>query len=205
LFKIEKTGDDYFCYLVECKNPKACTVVLRGASKDVLNEMERNLRDAMSVVRNVHLSPFVVPGGGAAEMHLAQDILTASNSISGVEQWPFKSVATSLEVIPRTLIENCGGSAIRLLTALRASHAESEASHMGIDGINGAVVDVNEIGVLDPLAVKMQTIKTAIESACMLLRIDDVVSGMADQSGPKGQPSEEDMEEAATFGDARDG
>ena len=71
---------------------------------------------------------------------------------------------------------------------------------MGIDGINGAVVDVNEIGVLDPLAVKMQTIKTAIESACMLLRIDDVVSGMADQSGPKGQPSEEDMEEAATVG-----
>jgi len=180
LFYVSKIGDEYFSYFVECKEPKACTVALRGASKDVLQEMWRNLQDAMSVVRNVLLEPLVVPGGGAAEMNMAKDILEEAKKIQGIEQWPFREVAAALEVIPRTLIENCGGSAIRLLTALRAKHADSEGPcSWGIDGMNGKLADMTELGVLDPLSVKLQTIKTAIESACMLLRIDDIVSGMS--------------------------
>jgi len=210
VFKIDKLGDEYFTYLTECKNPKACTIVLRGASKDVLNEMERNLRDAMCVVRNIILNPFAVPGGGAAEMHLAKEINAAAASVTGVEQFPFRAVASALEVIPRTLIENCGGSAIRLLTALRARHAESkQPCFVGIDGVNGVLADMTELGILDPLAVKMQTIKTAIESASMLLRIDDVVSGMADKKTASGSSNfQEDPDfdkEDGTFGDARDG
>ena len=194
---------------MECKDPKACTVVLRGASKDVLNEMERNLRDAMCVVRNILITPFCVPGGGAAEMHVGKDIVKAAASVSGVEQWPFQAVAEALEVIPRTLIENCGGSAIRLLTDLRARHAASPdvAVHFGIDGINGTVADMKEVGVFDPLQVKTQTIKTAIESACMLLRIDDVVSGVSDANDKpqKVQHNDDFDAEAGTFGDERDG
>lgn len=206
LFNINKIGDDYFTYLVECKDPKACTVILRGASKDVLNEMERNLRDAMCVVRQILLNPMMVPGGGASEMNLAKDITAAAAEVKGVEQWPFRAIAEALEVIPKTLIENCGGSAIRLLTSLRAAHAASEGPcSTGIDGINGVLADMKEIGVLDPLSVKLQTIKTAVESACMLLRIDDVVSGMADNSDKSKQSTNFEDNEDATFGDARDG
>merc|ERR1719187_2751958 len=123
LFEIKKVGDEYFTFITECKNPKACTILLRGASKDILNEIERNLQDAMSVVRNVCMEPALVPGGGAAEMALAQIIADKAKSMEGVHQWPYKSVAKALEVIPATLIQNCGANTIRTLTALRAKHA----------------------------------------------------------------------------------
>ena len=123
LFEIKKVGDEYFTFITECKNPKACTILLRGASKDILNEIERNLQDAMSVVRNVCMEPALVPGGGAAEMALAQIIADRAKTMEGVHQWPYKSVAKALEVIPATLIQNCGANTIRTLTALRAKHA----------------------------------------------------------------------------------
>jgi len=91
LFEIKKVGDEYFTFITECKNPKACTILLRGASKDILNEIERNLQDAMSVVRNVCMEPALVPGGGAAEMALAQIVADKAKSMEGVHQWPYKS------------------------------------------------------------------------------------------------------------------
>merc|ERR1719262_1997186 len=91
--ELKEVGDEYFTFITECKNPKACTILLRGASKDILNEIERNLQDAMSVVRNVCMEPALVPGGGAAEMALAQIIADKAKSMEGVHQWPYKSVA----------------------------------------------------------------------------------------------------------------
>ena len=212
LFAVEKNGDEYFSYLVKCKDPKACTVVLRGASKDVLNEIERNLLDAMNVVRNIVFDPRIVPGGGAVEMAISTALQREAKSIEGVSQWPYKAVSTALEVIPKTLIENCGGSAIRLLTALRAKHAGWEGKGMctwGIDGNKGEVVDMVQLAVFEPFAVKSQTIKTAIEAACMLLRIDDIVSGMSNKSGggggQGGQAAPGEGQDEETFGDARDG
>ena len=148
----------YFTLLVECKNPKACTILLRGASKDILMEVERNLNDAMQVARNVMVDAMLVPGGGAVEMAVAQvhafgyinlqiscvlmyirwlgisnwnSALTFTSlfqhlnekakSITGVHQWPYKAVAKALEVIPRTLIQNCGANTIRTITALRVN------------------------------------------------------------------------------------
>jgi T-complex protein 1 subunit gamma len=119
LFKVEKIGDEYFTYLVKCKDPKACTIVLRGASKDILNEVDRNLQDAMSVARNVFFNPRLCPGGGATEMAISQKLAEKAKSISGVEQWPYRAISESLEVIPRTLVQNCGGNSIRVLTQLR--------------------------------------------------------------------------------------
>lgn len=145
-------------------------------------------------------------------MCIAQSILSKSKSIEGIQQFPFRAVASALEVIPRTLIENCGGSAIRLLTALRAKHAESQSAgtqcSWGIDGDKGEVVDMKELKILDPYAVKSQTIKTAIEAACMLLRIDDIVSGMSGKKGGGGgapQGGAPDGADEETFGDQRDG
>ena len=178
LFEVRKIGDEYFTFLEECKDPKACTILLRGGSKDVLNELERNLDDAIRVVRNIVFENRLLPGGGATEMAVSQALVRESASIEGVAQWPYKAVGQALEVIPRTLAANCGANVVRLLTQLRAKHLNGlENNTWGIDGEKGALVDMKEFGIWEPYAVKIQTIKTAIESANLLLRIDDIVSG----------------------------
>lgn len=182
LFEISKIGDEYFTFLTKCKDPKACTILLRGPSKDILNEIERNLHDAMGVARNVIWNPKLCPGGGATEMAVAVGLDRRSKLIEGVAQWPYKAVAEALEVIPRTLIQNSGNSPIKVLTQLRAKHAEGSedgkqgGSYWGIDGDAGKVVDMRTYNVWEPLAVKEQSIKTAVESACLLLRVDDIVA-----------------------------
>ncbi|KKY38082.1 putative t-complex protein 1 subunit gamma [Diaporthe ampelina] len=175
LFEIEKIGDEYFSFLTKCKDPKACTVLLRGPSKDVLNEIERNLQDAMGVARNVMFHPRLSPGGGAAEMAVSVRLSQMAKSIEGVQQWPYKAVADALEVIPRTLVQNAGASPVRVLTDLRAKHAEGKSS-WGINGDTGSLADMKEYGVWEPQAIKLQSLKTAIEAACLLLRVDDICS-----------------------------
>merc|ERR1719228_842400 len=115
LFEVKKIGDEYFSFVTECKNPKACTILLRGASKDTLMEIERNLHDAMHVTRNVAIEPKLLPGGGAVEMAVSKKLMEKAKSITGIEQWSYQSVALALEVIPRTLVQNCGANAIRTL------------------------------------------------------------------------------------------
>lgn len=119
-------------------------------------------------------------------------------ALAGVEQWPYKAVAEALEIIPRTLTQNCGANTIRTLTALRAKHA-TEGSTWGIDGETGQLVDMKVRGIWEPLSVKLQIYKTAIETAILLLRIDDIVSGSKKKnadSGPTGsQPTAESMKE----------
>ncbi|XKL67933.1 hypothetical protein PGB90_003424 [Kerria lacca] len=176
LFEIKKIGDEYFCYITECKDPKACTILLRGASKDVLMETERNLQDALHVARNIMLNPKLVPGGGAVEMAVSRALMEKSKSIQGVTQWPYKTVAQALEIIPRTLAQNCGANTIRTLTALRAKHASNDIM-WGINGETGEIVKMDELAIWEPLSVKLQTYKTAVETAILLLRIDDIVSG----------------------------
>ncbi|XP_067121372.1 T-complex protein 1 subunit gamma [Centruroides vittatus] len=200
LFEIKKIGDEYFCFITECKDPKACTIVLRGASKDVLNEVERNIQDAMCVTRNVMLEPYLVPGGGAVEMSVAQILKEKAKTITSVQQWPYQAVARTLEVIPRTLIQNCGGHTIRTLTALRAKHATPGNSNWGINGETGKLADMTTLGIWEPLAVKLQTYKTAIETAVLLLRIDDIVSGSKkykdkDDVPAAAAPTEESMKD----------
>ncbi|XP_005180776.1 T-complex protein 1 subunit gamma [Musca domestica] len=180
LFEIKKIGDEYFTFITECKDPKACTILLRGASKDILNETERNLQDALNVARNLVLEPRLVPGGGAIEMALSQ--LLTRKQLKG----PYTAVAEALEIIPRTLAQNCGANTIRTLTALRAKHASHSGDGVcawGIDGESGEIVDMNVKGIWEPLAVKMQTYKTAVETAILLLRIDDIVSGSKKKGG----------------------
>ncbi|KAK0785738.1 T-complex protein 1 subunit gamma [Friedmanniomyces endolithicus] len=177
LFEISKIGDEYFTFLTKCRTPKACTILLRGPSKDILNEVDRNLLDAMSVARNVLFHPFLSPGGGATEMAISVRLAQKAKAVEGVQQWPYRAIAESLEVIPRTLIQNAGASPIRLLTQLRAKHAEcmTGVCSWGIDGEAGKVVDMKVLGVWEPQAIKLQSVKTAVESACLLLRVDDIV------------------------------
>lgn len=107
--------------------------------------------------------------------------------MDGVLQWPYKAIARALEVIPRTLIQNCGSSTIRQLTALRAKHAQSSTNWTwGINGRTGELVDVSDLNVWDPLSVRLQVIKTAVETSIMLLRIDDIISGVKKREEEKG-------------------
>jgi len=188
LFEIEKIGDEYFTFLTQCRTPKACTILLRGPSKDILNEIERNLHDAMGVARNVMFHPSLCPGGGATEMAVAVRLAQRAKTIEGIQQWPYRAVADAMEVIPRTLITNSGNSPIRVLTQLRAKHAEGGGggSSWGIDGDKGTIVDMKEFGVWEPQQVKMQSVKTAIESACLLLRVDDICGAKQAQSAGGG-------------------
>jgi T-complex protein 1 subunit gamma len=206
LFQVNKIGDDYFAYLTECKEPNACSIILRGASKDVLNEIERNLQDALGVARNVVVNPQLAPGGGALEMELSCRLLEKASSIEGTMQWPYKALASAFEVIPRTLAQNCGADVVRVLTELRAKHAASDGSGMmwGINGNTGKIEDMEKADIWDPVSVKTQTYKTAIESAAMLLRIDDIVSGIKKEKAAGGRKAQ-DSEDEEGFGDERDG
>jgi len=179
LFEVRKIGDEYFTFLEQCKDPKACTILLRGASKDILAEVERNLQDALNVARNLYQDPFIVPGGGATEMEVAHQLGLKAKTLNGVIQWPYKAVTSALEIIPRTLAQNCGANTIRTITALRAKHASDQEKNVnwGINGQTGELADMAALGIWEPLAVKLQVYKTAMETAILLLRIDDIVSG----------------------------
>eukprot|EP00697_Spironema_sp_BW2_P014881 gnl/Spiro4/5520_TR2799_c0_g1_i1.p1 gnl/Spiro4/5520_TR2799_c0_g1~~gnl/Spiro4/5520_TR2799_c0_g1_i1.p1 ORF type:complete len:554 (-),score=162.18 gnl/Spiro4/5520_TR2799_c0_g1_i1:137-1798(-) len=206
LFKIEKIGDEYFTFVTECRNPKACTILLRGPAKDLLNEVERNLQDAMNVARNVVWEPRLVPGGGAFEMALSTGLAEKAKTIQGVMKWPYEAAASAFEVIPRTLAQNCGAQVVRVMTALRARHATPGNSTWGVNGLTGELADMNTLGIWDPYAVKVQTIRTAVEAACLLLRIDGIVSGVKKhKQGGGGAPQASPEEQDETFGDARDG
>ncbi|CAJ0937262.1 unnamed protein product, partial [Mesorhabditis belari] len=183
LFEITKIGDEYYTYVTSSQTT-AVTVCLRGPSKDIINEVERNLNDAVNVVRNVLLNPRLVPGGGALEMALSHALHENSRQMEGSRKSPYDAAALALEVIPRTLIQNCGGNTIRQITALRAKHAQGpENWTWGIDGSSGDLVDMNKLGVWDPLSVRIQVLKTAVETSVMLLRIDDIVSGTKKSTG----------------------
>lgn len=202
LFEVRKIGDEYYTYIEKCKEPKACTVILRGGSKDILQEIERNLQDAMAVVRNIMLDPRVLAGGGSSEMSMAAAILDQINTIPGTQQGPYKAVANALEVIPRTLSENCGAKTIRLITELRSKHkidadGTDEGLYWGINGQIGELEEINKLDLWEPMLVKTQTMKTAVEAASMLLRIDAIVSGLRNPeakgaSAPQGGQEGED-------------
>lgn len=199
LFEIKKIADEYFTFITGCPKGSACSIVLRGASKDTLNEVERNLHDAMSVARNIILEPRVVHGGGAIEMYVSSRMMEKAKSITGVTQPAYQSVAMALEIIPRILAQNCGANVIRTVTELRAKHANVENRTIGVNGVTGQVCDIKVLRVIEPAGVKIQALKTAIEAASMILRVDDVVSGTKAKSdkAEKKQATNDDAGDAA--------
>jgi len=202
LFEVKKLSDEHFCFMTQCKAPKACTIILRGASRDVLNEIERNLQDGFCVARNIIQEPKLLPGGGAIEMELAARLKEKAKSIEGTRQYAYRAVADALEVIPRSLAHNCGADVVRVMTDLRSRHAKADGSGLnwGIDGHKGIVSDVKALAIMDTFAVKKQTLRTAVEAAAMLLRIDDIISGLS----KKKRAGEGNSQQAAHDADAEE-
>jgi thermosome len=171
-----KIGDDKLIYVRECKNPKAVTIVIRGASAQVLDEAERSLHDGLCVVRNAVEDGKIVAGGGAPEAELAKNLRNFAVKVGGREQLAVEAFAEAVEAIPLTLAENAGLDPIDVMVALRAEHEKADSKYFGIEVTTGKIKNMLDLLVLEPLRVKQQVIKSATEAANMILKIDDLIS-----------------------------
>ena len=174
LVKEDQVSGDDMIFVKECKDPKAVTLLLRGSTSHVVDEIERAVEDAIGVVASTVEDGKVVVGGGAPEIAIAKGLKDYAETISGREQLAVTAFAEALEVVPRTLAENAGLDSIDSLVDLRAAHEDSQ--YMGLNVFEGGVCDMKEAGVIEPQRVKKQAIQSAAEAAEMILRIDDVIA-----------------------------
>jgi len=183
-----KVGDEKLLYVRRCKDPMAVTIVVRGGSQHVVEEAERSLHDALCVVRNVIEDGKIVAGGGSAETQLAKQIRDFAVKVGGREQLAIRGFAEAVEAIPSTLAQNAGLDPVDIMIELRTKHQEIENKWYGVSARDGKVADMLRERVIEPLRVKQQVIKSATEVACMILRIDNVVSSKAEKALPRAEP-----------------
>lgn len=174
-----KIGDDKLTYVRDCKDPKAVSIVIRGGTEHVVDEAERAMHDALSVVRNVVEDTFYVAGGGSTETEVARRLDDYAGKVKGREQLAIEAFAESLRIIPKTLTENGGHDPIDIMTDLNKEHAGETGIWMGVDVMSGKTTDMMKAGVIEPVRVKHQAIRSAAEAAQMILRIDDVIAAKA--------------------------
>ncbi|MHA2270578.1 MAG: thermosome subunit beta [Candidatus Hodarchaeales archaeon] len=184
----KKIGDEKLLYIEDCPMPKAVSVVIRGGSKYVTDEAERAIHDSLCVVRDVMEDGQAVAGGGAPEIEMAVRLKEFSESIGGREQLAVEAFADALEIIPKTLAENGGLDAIDILAQLREGHKKDGNPRIGVDVLAGKTGDLRDLGVIEPLRVKLQAIRSASESAELILRIDDVIASKELQGAEGGMP-----------------
>ena len=175
LVEERKVGEDKMVFVTGCKNPRAVTILVRGGTEHIVDEIARGIEDAVRAVSCALEDGKVVAGGGAPEIELSLKLKDWAPSLGGREQLAAEAFATALEIIPRTLAENAGLDPIDILVELKKAHEEGKVTY-GIDVFEGKVVDMKEKGVLEPLRVKKQAISGATEAAIMILRIDDVIA-----------------------------
>jgi len=185
LVEERKLGDDKMIFIQDCKDPKSVSILIRAGLERLVDEAERALKDALSVVIDVVKKPKAVAGGGAVEMELAKRIRDQAAQIGGREQLAVEAFADSLEVIPRTLADNAGLNQIDILVGLRAAH-ETKGIWSGVNMFTGEIVDMWKEGVLEPVKVKEHAIGSAVEVASMIMRIDDVIAASKPSSPPPG-------------------
>lgn len=170
-----KDGEDGMTYVMGCSNPKAITILIRGGTEHVVDEVERAVEDALGDAAAALRDSKVVSGGGAVEIEVSRKLRDYARGLSGRERLAVEEFASALEFIPTTLAENAGMDPIDVLTELRAVH-DSGGKDMGLNLESGAVEDNMVSGVIEPLKVKTQALASASEVAIMILRIDDVVA-----------------------------
>jgi len=192
LVEERRVGEDKMIFVEGCKNPKSVSILIRGGSKHIMDEAERSFHDILCVIRNILQEPKVVAGGGAVEIEVAQRIRKWAKTLKGKEQLAALRFADAVEAIPVTLAENAGLDPVDILVELKARHDKSE-KWAGVDVIQGKVSNTWELGIIEPLVVKKQIIKSATEAAIMILRIDDVIAA-APPSAEKEKKGEKETE-----------
>jgi len=181
----KKVGKDKKMIFVEgCHGAKAVTVVIHGSSEQLRDNVERALEDAMWSLATVLESKKIVPGGGAPEIEVAERLRQYASTITGRDQLAVKAFADAVEEIPVALAENAGFDPINSLVDLRSSHGAGKKGY-GIDMSSGKAVDMMEQGVVEPLRVKTQAIKSATAAATLVLRVDDVIAAKVEGLKPK--------------------
>jgi chaperonin GroEL (HSP60 family) len=181
-----KIGDDKMIFVEKCKDPHSVAILIRAGLERMVDEAERAMTDALSVVSDVVENSRIVAGGGAVEIEVARELRKYATKVGGREQLAIEAFADGIEVIPRTLAENGGLDPIDILVSLRSAHEKEDGKYMGINVFTGKVQNSIDNGVIEPAIVKEQAIKSAAESAAMILRIDDVISSSKPKSGPGG-------------------
>jgi thermosome len=181
-----KIGDDKMIFVEKCKDPHSVAILIRAGLERMVDEAERAMTDSLSVVSDVLENNRIVAGGGAVEIEIAKDLRKYATKVGGREQLAVEAFADAVEVIPRTLAENAGLEPIDILVELRQVHDKENGKYMGINVFTGKLQNSIDNGVIEPIVVKEQAIKSAAESAAMILRIDDVITSKSPKGGPGG-------------------
>ena len=187
LVQQKKVESDKWVFIEGCRNPHSVTILIRGGSQRVVDEVDRSIHDALMVVKDVVENPSIVAGGGAPEAYLAGQLKELADTFDGREQLAIKQYAEALESIPLTIAENAGMDPIDTIIALRAKQSGGKKS-IGINAREGKIGNMYVLDIVEPRVVKEQIVKSATETACMVLRIDDVIaiSGKPGSGGPMG-------------------
>ncbi|RLF43174.1 MAG: thermosome subunit [Thermoplasmata archaeon] len=170
-----KIGDDRMTFIMDCKNPKAVSILIRGGTEHIVDELERALHDALSVVKVALEDGKITPGGGAAATEIAIQLREFAPSVGGREQMAIEAFADAIEIVPRTLAENAGLDPIDMMIKVRAAHKKG-MKYAGVDVETGDVADMMKKKVIEPLRVSTQEVRAAAEAAIMIMRIDDIIA-----------------------------
>ena len=180
-----KIGESDMVFVTGCPDAKSVSVLLRGGTEHVVDEIRRAFDDAVGVVAVAHEDGVVLTGGGSVTAAISRELRSYAEGIGGREQMAIEAFSGALEVIPRTLAENAGLDPVNTIIDLRKSHSEGK-SYFGVNVYEGGVADMNEGRVFEPSRVVEQAIQSASETAVMILRIDDVISSRASPPMPEG-------------------
>ena len=182
-----RVGDEEMTFVQECKNPKSVTILVKGSTEHVVDEVKRAVEDAIGDVVATVKNGRAVAGAAATEVELARELRKFAESLSGREQLAVQAFASAVEIIPRTLAENAGLDPIDVLTELKSAHDKGR-KWAGIEVFTGKVMDAWAKGVIEPLKIKTQAVSSASEVAIMILRIDDVIAGSGSRGREGGMP-----------------
>jgi thermosome len=190
----KKIGGEEMTFVEKCRHPKSVTILLRGGTEHVIDEIERAVIDAIGdIISMIKDGGRIVAGGGSAEMELSKQLIKYSNSLSGREQMAIRAYATAMESIPITLAENAGIDALDILTSLKTKHDEKDGKNYGLNVLTGKIADMKSLNIIEPLKIKTQAISGATEAAMMILRIDDVIAKGKEKPGGQGGMPPMDM------------
>jgi archaeal chaperonin len=188
LVEERKIGDDKMIFVEKCKDPHSVAIFIRAGLERMVDEAERVITDALSVISDVTENNKIVAGGGAVEIEIAKELRNYSTKVGGRQQLAVEAFADAVEVIPRTLAENGGLEPIDILIELRQIHDKENGKYIGINVFTGKLQNSIENGVIEPLIVKEQAIQSAAESAAIILRVDDIITAKSPKGVPGGVP-----------------
>lgn len=187
LVEERKIAGEEMIFIEGCKDPKSVSILVRGGTEHVVDELERAVHDGLSVISAAIEDGKMVAGGGAVEIEVAKGLREYAESVGGREALAINAFADAMEIIPRTLAENAGLDPIDILMDLRAAHEKEDGKYIGLDVVSGKTLNTLKEGIVEPMRVKVQAVKSASEVAEMILRIDDVIAaGKLEKEEKKG-------------------